>query len=252
MKRVVFLGGKEIGFFCLGYLLSNSQNLNIEIVGVLTSGKSISGNSISFNDLCAKYSVRELDDLQELLRIDKVDVIISVQYHKILLKEHISVAQQIAVNLHMAPIPEYRGCNQFSFGIIDNVQEFGTSFHLLEEKIDGGDLLFERRFAVPEKTFVRELYEQTFQESKSLFVENIKSIIDNKVEPVSQHLLPKDRKRGFHLRNEMVEIKNIKADWPIEKQKRFFRATYFPPFPAPVLVSDGDVKSLDMSWYNSV
>ncbi|MBL4624935.1 MAG: hypothetical protein JKY42_07335 [Flavobacteriales bacterium] len=252
MKRVVFLGGKEIGFFCLEYLLSNSKNFDIEIAGVLTNNKSISGSDFSFVDLCEKHSVNRMANLEELLILDHIDIIISVQYHQILQKEHIVKAKQIAINLHMAPLPEYRGCNQFSFAIIDGVDEFGTSIHKLEESIDGGDLLFEKRFEVPENFFVKDLYEKTFDESKTLFVEKIKKIIDNNIECIPQKNLPQSRKRGFHLRNELKEIKNIQSDWPVEKQKRYFRATYFPPFPPPTLVLKNGVLELNMEWYTSL
>ena len=249
MKSVIFIGGKEIGYFCLEHLLSNSNKLGIKIIGVLPSDKSISKSNFSFSNLCKEYRVKIFEELDDLLN---VDIIISVQFHLILQKRHIEKARQIAVNLHMAPLPEYRGCNQFSFAIIDRAKEFGTSLHKLDASIDGGDLLFERRFEIKDNLFVSDLYKKTFTESKILFVEKIQSIIDGEASPIPQNKLPKERKRGFHLRKEMSQIKQIGSDWSIEKQKRYFRATYFPPFTPPVMVSESGSINLNMDWYNSL
>lgn len=249
MKRVVFLGGKEIGYFCLSYLLANRASLNIEVVGVLTSNKSVSSSDFSFPDLCKQHGTPIYGELDALLNLD-FDILISVQYHKILKKEHIDRAKQIAVNLHMAPLPEYRGCNQFSFAIIDDAKEFGTSLHILDVSIDGGDLLFEKRFEIPNNVFVSELYELTFELSKELFIHNVWKIIKNEIERIPQSMLPQDRNRGFHLRKEINDIKGISSSWPVEKQKRYFRATYFPPFAPPVVAETNEELSLE--WYNSL
>ena len=229
--------------------MSNSNKLGIKIVGVLPSDKSISKSNFSFPNLCNEYGVKIFDKLDDLLN---VDIIISVQFHLILQKRHIEKARQIAVNLHMAPLPEYRGCNQFSFAIIDGAKEFGTTLHKLDASIDGGDMLFERRFEIKDNLFVSDLYKKTFTESKILFVEKIQSIIDGAATLIPQNKLPKERKRGFHLRKEMSQIKQICSDWDIEKQKRYFRATYFPPFTPPVMVSGSGSIKLNMDWYNSL
>ncbi|MBL4653050.1 MAG: hypothetical protein JKY53_09350 [Flavobacteriales bacterium] len=252
MTRVVFLGGKEVGFFCLNHLLTHGKQLGIEVIGVLTSNKSISGIAFSFQNLCEEYSVPMLNNLNDLVDVSDVDILISVQYHLILSQEHIAKVNQIAINLHMAPLPEYRGCNQFSFAILDGVSEFGTTIHKLEESIDGGDLIAERRFKVVPNIFVKDLYDIALKESKLLFIQNIKAIIDDEITLIPQIDLPQERARGFHLRNEMEAIKQIDASWPVEQQKRHFRATYFPPFPPPVLVKGSEEIELDMNWYNSV
>ena len=173
-----------------------------------------------------------------------------MQYNEILKQKHIDQAKVIAINLHMAPLPEYRGCNQFSFAIIDKAIEFGTSLHRLETNIDGGDLIAEKRFKIPNDCFVQDLYEITVNESVDLFKNEIGKILNEDFQLVNQKELAKFRKIGFHYRNEVNDIKQIDETWNIEKQKRFFRATWFPPFSPPVSSQTG--KPFDMNWYNSI
>ena len=36
---IVFMGGKEIGYHCLNFLLSNSESLDCKVTAVLSSGR---------------------------------------------------------------------------------------------------------------------------------------------------------------------------------------------------------------------
>ena len=140
MKKVIFLGAKNIGASCFEYLIENKNLLQIEIIGVLTNKR---GGKIL--ELAKNNSIKILNSLDDYLMLKTVDLAVSVQYHEILKKRHLSIAKFGTFNLHMAPMPEYRGCNQFSFAIINNEQEFGTSIHLMDEGIDSGQLFFEKR-----------------------------------------------------------------------------------------------------------
>lgn len=48
-----------------------------------------------------------IKDLSVLLSLE-FDILFSVQYHAILTQEQIECAKEIAFNLHLAPLPEYR------------------------------------------------------------------------------------------------------------------------------------------------
>ena len=146
----------------------------------------------------------------------------------------------------MAPLPEYRGCNQFSFAIIDGATEFGTTLHRLEEGIDSGAILFEKRFPIPRNCFVKELYEITEKTSLELFEESMPNIINGNYELRPQEELVTERGTSYHYRNEIDEIKQIDLSWDKEKIERYYRATYFPPFEPPYAIIDGRKVSLSM------
>lgn len=250
-KRIVFLGGKKIGFSSLRFLIENQSQLNIDLVAVFeNSSSALNQSENSVSSLAHQYSINLHDDIEELLSYADIDFILSVQFDKILNTKHILIANELAVNLHMAPLPEYRGCNQFSFAIIDQAKEFGTTLHRLEEGIDSGDIIFEKRFPIPENCFVTDLYDLTLKASVKLFEENIPAILNGDYTLIPQETLKKERGSGFHLRTEVNQIKVIEAEWPIEKQKRHFRATWFPPFSPPVLKQNN--QPLDLNWYNSL
>jgi methionyl-tRNA formyltransferase len=236
-NKLVFLGSKPIGFFCLNHLLKNQDLYNIEIAAVLTNNTNRLGKA-DLGTLASEYNIPVFDSLGELSAVD-CDFMLSVQYHQILKKKHLDVAQKMAINLHMAPLPEYRGCNQFTFAIIDGKKEFGTTLHIMNEGIDSGDILAEKRFPIPKNCFVKDLYELTLEASCQMFEEKIGAILLEKVSPISQEELMDVRTCSIHYRKEITEAKKIDLNWTQDKIWKYIRATSMPGFPPPYAEING-------------
>ncbi len=234
MYTIVFLGSKAIGYQCLKYLLEKSSLLNTEVIAVSTSiGKNPLAGTETVEQLCQQH---QLPMFEKLSQLPKCDFIVSVQYHKILKANHIAQAKELAINLHMAPLPEYRGCNQFSFAIVDGAKEFGTTIHQLEEGIDSGAILFEKRFPIPKNCFVKDLYQLTYEHSIQLFQSHISDILTGDYSPISQTDLLSTRSTSYHFRHEINTLKQVDLSWDKEKIERHIRATYFPPFEPPYAI----------------
>lgn len=235
-KKVVFLGSKPIGYECFAYLLSEKEALDIEICGLLTNVRKEFGNAHDLKALAEQNGIPVIEQVDD---IPECDILYSVQYHKILGQQHIDKAKQVAVNLHMAPLPEYRGANQFSFAIIDDKREFGTTIHLMDRRIDHGDILFQERFAVPERSNVNELYQLTFAASVRLFKKTLTDLINGNYTPIPQSTLIARYGTSIHYRHEINDLKCIDINWDKEKIDRYIRATSMPGFEPPYYMEDG-------------
>ncbi|WP_298314746.1 formyltransferase family protein [uncultured Aquimarina sp.] len=232
MKNVVFLGSKKIGLSCLQFLYEQSKSLNYNILGILTNSR---GKDIL--EYAESNKITVIDNLDEYLAlIEPVDIAISVQYHQILRKEHINKAKEITVNLHMAPLPEYRGCNQFSFAILEDKKEFGTTIHRLEEGIDSGDIIFEKRFPMSGDIWVQELHHKTHSASVTLFEESLENLIQGNYVLKPQKEFVEERGTSLHYRKEINDIKKIDLDWSESRIEKHIRATYFPGFEPPYCI----------------
>lgn len=234
--RIVFLGSKPIGFHCLQFLLEQKEELDIEVIGLCTRLRKEFNGENDLAGLARKYNVPVLSSLND---IPECDIIYSVQHHELLKREHIQKAKHIAVNLHLAPLPEYRGCNQFSFAIMDEAKEFGATIHQIDTRIDHGDVLFEHRFSIPEHCWVKDLYELTFNAAVKLFHESISALIKGDYTKISQSELCKKRKENLHFRNEINELKQIDLSQPAEDIEKAIRATYMPGFEPPYALISG-------------
>jgi len=235
-KKIVFLGSKPIGYECLAYMISQKDLLNIEISGVLTHSRKEFGNAHDLTVLAGEHDIPLINSLSEL---PDCDILYSVQYHEVLKQEHIDKAKQITVNLHMAPLPEYRGANQFSFAIIEGKKEFGTTIHKIDSRIDHGDILFQKRFPIPENCWVGDLYKLTYDASLNLFRQTLVHLINDNYKAVPQELLTAKYGVSLHYKKEMAAIKIIDLEWDKEKMERYIRATSMPGFEPPYCIIDG-------------
>ena len=215
MKSIVFLGSKELGISCLRILYDQAAELNYNIVGVLTNER---GDEIKEFSKSKKIPI--LRSLDEYCKLKSVDIAISVQYHEILKRQHIDKAKELTVNLHMAPLPEYRGCNQFSFAIVDNAKEFGTTIHLIDENIDSGDILFEDRFPIATDCWIDDLYDVTYSRSVALFSSSLKDIVLGNINPKKQSSFKGRRNSSLHYRREIEDIKKINLSWDKRENRK--------------------------------
>ncbi len=241
-KRIVFLGGKGIGAYCLEQLIKGSQDVDVEVIAIATKGKNVLDRAKTVASLAFDYQIPIIENLNDL---PECDFIISVQYHEILKQRHLDQAQSMAVNLHMAPLPEYRGCNQFSYAIIDEKKVFGTTLHVMTTGIDDGDILAERRFEISDEIWVEDLYEKTLQESKILFTKNIKNILSGECKAIPQDNLIEERGTTYHFRKEITRLKIIDENWSEQKKKKFVRATFMSGFEPPFSMTNGQKKYYD-------
>jgi methionyl-tRNA formyltransferase len=235
-KSVVFLGSKPIGYQCLQHLLGMQHSLGFEVAGILTQKRAEFDGDNDLTQLAAENSVPVFASLDEM---PVCDIIYSVQYHELLKQRHIAKAQEIAVNLHMAPLPEYRGSNQFSLAIIEEKQEFGTTIHRIDTRIDHGDILFEKRFPIPSNCWVKDLYDLTEAASLALFRESLSKIIAADYTLKPQGSLEDIRGTSLHFRREMAAMKAIDLSWDASKISRHIRATAMPGFEPPYTIIGG-------------
>lgn len=229
MKEIVFLGAKDIAVDCLKWLLIHSAQYKIRLKSI---GTKLLREENPIFTLAKENSIpifSHQDDIPEC------DFILSIQYHDILRKKNIQKARSLAVNLHLAPIPEYRGCNQFSFAIMNDEKEFGVTLHKIDERIDHGDIIGEKRFEIPTNIWVDELRKISVEHGFNLFKEKFSEIIQESYSMIDWKKL--NRKERIYYRKDIEKIKKIdlEMDSPELIQKKV-RACSMPGFPPPYFI----------------
>lgn len=240
MKQIVFLGSKPIGAACLQYLIDHKEKLNIEIIAAKTTTRKELDEGQTVEHLADQYQIPLLHSLDDL---PECDIIYSVQHNELLLERHIQKARQIAVNLHLAPLPEYRGCNQFSFAIMDEANEFGVTIHEIDTKIDHGAWLFQERFPIDRDIWVKELLNKTTEVGIQLFQNTLADIVQENYDLKSY---PEDVPSQLHYRKEINDLKKIDPTLPEEEIKKRIRATAMPGFEPPYYWKDGKKIYVDL------
>ncbi len=81
------------------------------------------------------------------LRDGAFDVFIVIYYGKVLPRAVLDIPQHGTLNIHFSLLPRWRGTSPVRAAIFNDDKEVGTSIILLDEKIDHGPLIAQKRIA---------------------------------------------------------------------------------------------------------
>jgi methionyl-tRNA formyltransferase len=236
--KVLFCGSKSIAADCFQILLEREARGQCEVAGIMTRPvKDIRSGQI-FEVIHPDPGVPVWSGYAEVDEALSWDVLISVQHNEVLPKAFLDRVGNYAVNLHMAPLPEYRGCNQFSFAIYDGSPLFGTTLHFMDAGVDSGPIVAERRFSTDGIRDVRSLYDRTEVESVHLFAEHVDDLISGQataMDPVKYA----DRDSRLILRKDIKSISEIDDSHSTEEMFRRIRACAISSRVGPGLTVDG-------------
>ena len=114
------------------------------------------------------------------------DYIFSIYYRQILPKSLLSSAKISCINIHPSLLPQYRGPVPTAWTIENGEKEFGITIHLMDEGIDTGDILVQKKYPIIENETGFELYTRGMKLGYELLVENFNKIVNEKIPAIPQ------------------------------------------------------------------
>jgi len=162
--RIAFFAQKPIGAICLKMLV---KEFGVEKIGFVASNSKPTGwwadckvwETASLHDIRAISTSTEASvDILGLLQEERITHILSVQSSIIFTKEIIEYVNRQAFNLHLAPLPDYRGWHSASHAILNEEENFGSTMHRIVERVDAGPLILAKYFQIPPDVDVSFLY----------------------------------------------------------------------------------------------
>jgi methionyl-tRNA formyltransferase len=153
--------------------------------------------------------------LQYLKKVNP-DLIISYNYRHIVSKEILK--QYKIINLHISYLPFNRGAYPNIWSCLENTPK-GVSIHFMNEGIDTGDIIVQKKVVLNENLTLKESYKKLHLHIQLLFKQNFKNLL--KIKPKKQkngtvHYI-KDLKK-INLPSYDITIKELKElneDWKI-------------------------------------
>lgn len=94
------------------------------------------------------YKGRKRKEISEIILDSKPDLLLSVSYSKILLKEDIETPKLGSINIHPSLLPKYRGPDPLSEIIKNNDKVAGQTIHFMDEGADTGDIIDQESFVL--------------------------------------------------------------------------------------------------------
>jgi methionyl-tRNA formyltransferase len=76
------------------------------------------------------------------------DLMLVNSYSMLVREDVLSVPARGAINVHMALLPEYRGCNPIQWALLNDELETGVTMHYMSSEFDAGDIIAQRRIPI--------------------------------------------------------------------------------------------------------
>lgn len=99
---------------------------------------------------------------------DKADLWVSVHYPRIFKKDEIALPKLGIVNVHNSYLPWNRGAHACTWAIIDQTPH-GATMHWIDEGIDTGPILIQRRVDIEPDDTAESLYQRTADVEVEIF-----------------------------------------------------------------------------------
>lgn len=102
---------------------------------------------------------------------------LSVEFDKII-DTQLFEENSVFYNVHFSLLPLFRGTMSSFWPIVFRQQETGVTLHKIEKGIDTGEILFQKKFVIPDDYTCRDLYFRYHEVASALLEENIHDLVD--------------------------------------------------------------------------
>ncbi|MDQ1284021.1 MAG: Methionyl-tRNA formyltransferase [Patescibacteria group bacterium] len=134
------------------------------------------------------YEPEKLDEsVIAEIRAQKPDIIIVAAYGKILPKEILTIPGFGCINVHTSLLPKYRGPSPIQNAILRGEVETGSTIMLMDEGVDTGSILSQRKTAIDPDETCADLSRRLSELSASLLLETIPLWVERKITPETQN-----------------------------------------------------------------
>ncbi len=119
------------------------------------------------------------------LRSYQPDIIVVIAF-RILPVEVYTSAKIASFNIHASLLPKFRGAAPINWAIINGEKETGLTSFILQEKVDTGEMLLQKKFRIPENATAGDLYKLMSPLAAELAIDTCNLLLSGNYKPVKQ------------------------------------------------------------------
>lgn len=242
-KKCVFIGGKQVGVECFRQLIARSVVPKLIIANPDDDGRDTWHESLVKTAKEARLPVvvgKKVKDPDLIKKIKEVhpEIIFCIGGMQIIPPEVLSIPRFGCLNIHPALLPKYRGRFSTAHALFNGETYTGATLHFMDEGIDSGPIILQRRVLITDSDTARTLYDKVLTGAGSeLFAQFLDRWLSGKEIP--SH--PQNEREATYYPKGLPNNGEIDWSWDGAKINRFIRAMTFPPFP-PATFSIGKKK----------
>ena len=250
--RIVFIGTGEVGVPTLQGLLKSEH----DVVGVVTQPDKPVGRSqqiepppIKRIPITTNIAILQPPRIKDLHAIEEIraitpDVIVVMAYGQILPRAVLEIPKIACLNLHASLLPRWRGAAPIQAAIAAGDQETGITVMYMDEGLDTGDILLERKLDILPTDTGASMHERLAQVAPEALFESLRLLTAK-----SAPRIPQDNAQATYAPK--LKRDDGRIDWsePAEVIERKIRA--FNPWPgAFIKLGDRNLKVFSASLVN--
>ena len=248
--RIVFMGTPEFAVASLDALVSGGYN----VVGVVTMPDKPAGRGYKMQFSAVKeYALAhnlpllqpeklKNEEFLDALRALHADLQIVVAFR--MLPEVVWAMPPLGTfNLHGSLLPQYRGAAPINWAIINGEQETGVTTFFLQQEIDTGDLILQKRTPITDGDNAGTIHDRLMSIGAAAVVETVDCIIAG--------IAPKTpQPQGVTLKSAPKIFKETcRVDWTQSCHQIFNFVRGLSPYPAAWSVLHTDDKTIDIKLF---
>ena len=226
--KIIFIGTPEFGAIVLEELIKGGYP---PVLVVTSPDKKVGRKQVIIPPpvkiVAEKYNIPieqpvKVKDIVSKIKNMNPELIIVAAFGQIFPKEILEIPKYGCLNVHPSLLPKYRGPSPAQFTILDGEKESGVTIMLIDDKIDHGPIVSQRKMEVEEKETAQGLHDKLALLGARLLIEIIPKWIKKEITPEDQD----ETKTTF---TKILRREDGKIDWqkPAETLEREIRA-YFP------------------------
>src|SRR5438128_5276486 len=238
--RIVFIGAGEIGVPTLRALLKSERH----VVAVVTQPDKPAGRAQLIEPTPMKKTVttanvpvlqppriKERQAIEEIRALTP-DVIVVMAYGQILPRAVLEIPKIACLNLHASLLPRWRGAAPIQAAIAAGDQETGITVMYMDEGLDTGDILLQRKIDILRDDTGGSLHDRLARIAPEALFEALRMLAKG-----SAPRIPQDNALATYASK--LKRENGEIDWsePAEVIERKIRA--FNPWPGAFIKLDG-------------
>ena len=230
--KIIFFGNADFGLESLGALIQSSNHDVLAIV--TTPSKAINRSKKNKIGPVKQFALNnnipiiEQEDIRDDAFIQKIkninaDIFLVIAY-KIIPKSVYSIPKYGAVNLHASILPQYRGAAPIQRAIINGDQKTGLSTFFINDKVDGGELIYQEEIPICKNDSFYDLWRKLSQRGASAILSTMDLIIRNK-----RQLLPNRGTKTSYASK--INKKELNINWSERVEDLHNKIRAFSPYP---------------------
>lgn len=161
----------------------------------------------------------------ELLKRYHADLFVSMSFDQILKKDFLTLPPGGVINCHAGALPFYRGRNILNWALINDAAEFGVTIHAVNEGIDTGDIILQRKEPISDADTYKTLLDRATVLCADTLYEALVQMAEGVANRVPQSTI---HSTGFYSGRRVEGDEWIDWSWPSRRIFNFVRGITSP------------------------